>query len=366
MPDSAILDEALVRSFRERRPLYEALAETLEAELHALLKQEGIGYEAIDSRVKTEDSFLEKVERKQYTDPLAQVTDICGLRIICYYPSDLDRVCDALARELVVHERLDKSLQLDPDRFGYASVHFIVSPPDTWSSPVCRPLRPLRAEVQVRTILMHAWAAVEHKLAYKKKDHVPSALRRKLFQLSALFEIADRQFDDIRHEREVYISQQRALPQPTHQPHQGFPDVDTLQQFLDAVVPNRQRRPAETALLFDELAHSQISSTALEDAFRMLSHLAEPASDETDRRLALDSLLDAIQGDLDQFQDRVNSRLSRWGQAGIVRAILDITHDTYWNARRPQLPERRRISTERWRSRLHVAREREGQPNEES
>ena len=63
---------------------------------------------------------------------------------------------------------------LEPDRFGYRSRHFIVSVNREWlKAPNYRGLSGLKAEIQVRTILMHAWADVEYKLAYKKRNMFP-------------------------------------------------------------------------------------------------------------------------------------------------------------------------------------------------
>jgi hypothetical protein len=59
----------------------------------------------------------------------------------------------------------------------------------------------MRAEIQVRTALQHAWAAVSHKLDYKSADEVPPTLRRKLFRLSAMFELADEQLSGLREQR---------------------------------------------------------------------------------------------------------------------------------------------------------------------
>jgi hypothetical protein len=58
--------------------------------------------------------------------------------------------------------------------------------------------RDLRFEIQVRTIAQHAWATVDHKLRYKRESDVPPELQRDLWRLSAVFELADKQFSDIR------------------------------------------------------------------------------------------------------------------------------------------------------------------------
>jgi putative GTP pyrophosphokinase len=59
----------------------------------------------------------------------------------------------------------------------------------------------IRAEIQVRTALQHAWSAVHHKLEYKSSTEAPPELRRRLFRLSALFELADEQFSELRDAR---------------------------------------------------------------------------------------------------------------------------------------------------------------------
>ncbi|MDQ1739789.1 MAG: pyrophosphokinae, partial [Pseudonocardiales bacterium] len=148
-------------------------------------------------------NFTEKLQRKRdrYDSPFDQIMDLAGLRIITYYLEDVDTVENLLAREFEIdwNNSLDKGKQLNPDQFGYLSRHFVVklkSPRidlQEWA-----PFRGLVAEIQVRTALQHAWAAVNHKLEYKAEDEVPLELKRGLHRLSALFEIADGQFSDFR------------------------------------------------------------------------------------------------------------------------------------------------------------------------
>jgi putative GTP pyrophosphokinase len=56
----------------------------------------------------------------------------------------------------------------------------------------------MRAELQVRTVLQHAWAAIDHKLAYKRESDVPKGLLRQLSRVSALLEVGDEQFEAVR------------------------------------------------------------------------------------------------------------------------------------------------------------------------
>lgn len=97
---------------------------------------------------------------------------------------------------------MDKAAALDPDRFGYLSVHYTASlSPARRKLAEWRPYADIRAEVQFRTALQHAWSAVQHKLEYKSSIEAPRELRRRLFRLSALFELADEQFSELRDDR---------------------------------------------------------------------------------------------------------------------------------------------------------------------
>ncbi|HEY0638433.1 MAG TPA: hypothetical protein VGD67_12365 [Pseudonocardiaceae bacterium] len=199
-------------SFRRRRPAYESLARKLEDLIQELLKDAGIDVIQVESRAKTVESFEGKLRRKSYADPLAEMTDLVGLRVITYYIEDVDEVEKILRAEFTVDEEnsLDKAAQMDPDRFGYLSRHFVVQLGASRSGLAeWRQYRDIKAEVQVRTALQHAWAAVNHKLEYKSSDEVPAQLRRGLSRLSALFELADEQFSAFRRDSRAVTDQYR-------------------------------------------------------------------------------------------------------------------------------------------------------------
>ena len=52
-------------------------------------------------------------------------------------------------------------------------------------------------EIQVRTILQHAWAEIEHDIQYKSSITIPKDIRRRFMALAGLLEIADREFQAI-------------------------------------------------------------------------------------------------------------------------------------------------------------------------
>ena len=192
--------------YRARRATYESMTTRLRGLITDLVNEAGIDVIQVEGRAKTVDSFVEKVGRKgkKYEDPFADMTDLVGLRIITYYREDVTRIGDILKGEFSVDEKnsVDKIAGLAPDRFGYLSVHYIVRLSSArrqlaeWKQYALIP-----AEIQVRTALQHAWAAVQHKLDYKSSIEAPLELRRRLFRLSALFELADEQFSELRDAR---------------------------------------------------------------------------------------------------------------------------------------------------------------------
>lgn len=185
--------------YQKKKDDFSKLGQNLVEALKTFLTEKEIPFLDIYYRVKKLDSFIEKIERKKYSNPFDEIEDICGIRIICYYASDIDRINQIINDELNVIEEQDKSDLLGLKEFAYRSKHYIVKINKSWlAAPNFRKLKGLKSEIQVRTILMHAWAEIEHKLNYKSDAQVPDKFQRKLFGLSAKFEEADEQFEELR------------------------------------------------------------------------------------------------------------------------------------------------------------------------
>lgn len=183
------------------RPDYLRFTTKIESLLSDILQARDIGYHLIESRTKEAASFREKIVRasKSYTNPLEELTDLTGLRIITYYQDDAELIGKLIKSEFDVDS--SNSVEHSPvdAEFGYRSAHYVVRLSDSRAQLVeWAGLAGLRAEIQVRTVLQHAWAAISHKLQYKRENDVPTPLRRKLFRLSALFELADDEFVSLR------------------------------------------------------------------------------------------------------------------------------------------------------------------------
>lgn len=195
----------IVSEFEKKRPIYEKFGNKLTAFLKQRLKEIDIEDAIIKDRAKKVNSFREKITRpdKNYIDPLNQITDLTGVRVIVFYGDQIQIVEDIVNSEFDVDPGLsvDKSKTLKPNTFGYLSVHYIIKlSVDKENHDDWKEFKGLRAEIQIRTSLQDAWATVSHALQYKKETDVPDNLKRKLFRLAGLFELADEQFESIKNE----------------------------------------------------------------------------------------------------------------------------------------------------------------------
>lgn len=306
------------KKFNELNPFYKRLGNNVHEALETFLSEENISFLAITWRIKEVDSFMEKIDRKNYSDPFNQIEDICGIRIICYYQSDISKICQIIQNEFDVQENQDKEELLNTDQFGYRSYHFIGKIKEKWlEAPNYRGLQALKFEIQVRTILMHAWAEIEHKLAYKQKVHIPSHLKRRLYRISAKLEEADEQFEDIKNESIEY--RQGLVAKSQSEGEQVYKNVDfnldSFQSFLDYKFPQRKRDIDQTRNLFNEIISLNIGLKEIIDGIEIL----KPFINDIEKEI---------------FQERLKDiGKDGWAQVGIIRKILDLTNDVYYNAR---------------------------------
>jgi len=194
--------EQLRHDYGTLRPLYKSYTDRMRTLIGELLQQHGLQVQTIESRAKSVSSFLGKVQRsdKTYRDPLREITDLSGVRIIAYYTRDVETIGQLLSREFRVdcEHTVDKTQVLGDDQFGYQSIHYILQiPPARAALTEWRAYRDLKVEVQLRTVLQHAWASINHSLTYKVDTEVPKPLRRRLHRISALLEAADAEFTEL-------------------------------------------------------------------------------------------------------------------------------------------------------------------------
>lgn len=200
--------KAILEEFRAKRATYASLGATCEDLLARLLSNSGLQIHEITHRVKSLPSLSGKIGRSdnKYTE-LGEITDLVGLRITTYFEDDVDQIAKLIESQFVVDKvnSVDKRMALDSDRFGYQSLHYVVSlSPERIQLDEYRRCQGLKIEIQIRSILQHAWAEIEHDLGYKAAGEVPRGIKRRFARVAGLLEVADSEFTGLRRELKSY------------------------------------------------------------------------------------------------------------------------------------------------------------------
>ncbi|MBD2759668.1 DUF429 domain-containing protein [Yimella sp. cx-573] len=193
------------RRYAGTYPLLRRAADEASAVVVGILDDAGLNYLSVTGRAKSIESFAEKAGRMAdgvplYADPIAQIGDTIGLRVITYVHSDVAAVAQLLASEAEVLDDRDMGQETASEgRFGYASRHLQIrlAPADQAAHPAVGD-RPV--QVQIRTVLQHAWAEFEHDIRYKGTvpDEYRSDFDRRFSLAAGLLELADQEFSTIR------------------------------------------------------------------------------------------------------------------------------------------------------------------------
>lgn len=205
-----LLDEGRVRSWYSiNEPRYRRLAEAASGIIEGLLTRERIQFLSVTPRVKGCDSLLKKLYDKTYDDPAKDIHDVAGIRVIAFTESEATRANAIIQEAFHVHpaKTPDKVGSLGVNKIGYRSIHIICDlGGQRLNLPEFSDLTALVFEVQVRTVLQHAWAEFEHDRNYKFAGVLPEQLRRRLFLAAGLLEIADQEFDRLAKEIDEYAA----------------------------------------------------------------------------------------------------------------------------------------------------------------
>jgi ppGpp synthetase/RelA/SpoT-type nucleotidyltranferase len=221
------------------RGLYLDYARSFESVMRDCLDAQGIISHSITSRAKDPDSFERKAAQltpegiAKYSNPIGQISDKAAIRIITYFLDSVEEVEKVIATQFEVLER-ERKVSDDPTRFGYQSTHYLVRylPPRNGLPEYAR-FRQLVAEIQVRTILQHAWAEIEHDIQYKSSSILPKATQRRFGALAGLIEIADREFQAIDSEnREIKQKARRQIDLGGNLENVEI-TADSIRAFLD-------------------------------------------------------------------------------------------------------------------------------------
>jgi ppGpp synthetase/RelA/SpoT-type nucleotidyltranferase len=181
---------------------FRALEAAFRRHLGDALREARLEDARLETRTKTVESFLEKATKSdgrggfKYADPAGQLTDFVGARVLVPLSADVAPVARLVQRLYVVEEMSDQRADSLLDVPGYQSLHFLVRFRDEDREELGVVDRPV--EVQVRSILQHAWAALQHDLMYKGERAPTDSVRRRLIALAGLLELADQEFMAVR------------------------------------------------------------------------------------------------------------------------------------------------------------------------
>ena len=227
--------EAILQEYRDHLSWFEESSRKVYSLLKETLDKAGLLTAALECRVKSAVSLEGKLELKggKYKS-LKDITDIIGLRVITFYIDDVDKVASAVERVFEVdwENSVDKRKALEIDSFGYLSLHYVCRIPDS----------DYKMEIQMRTVLQHAWANMNHDTGYKSGVEVPPRYLRNLSRLAGMLELVDDEFSRIRTELTNYRRQVQALVASGDLEEVSL-DGDTFRSFLemDPFEPLNQR-----------------------------------------------------------------------------------------------------------------------------
>ena len=194
-------EQALLRSFNELKPTLLKWAGFLDVALLGLIKENhpdsGFVQMPPTYRCKSDKSLLDKAfhRDKDYADPLLEIEDKAATRIVVVTTDNVYKVKDLITAsdewECKITKDIRENNENNPNLFDYQSVHLILWPKDSYEE---QPPALLTCEVQIRTLLHHAYAEVTHDSVYKGPYKSDNALKRSLAKCMALMETTDDMF----------------------------------------------------------------------------------------------------------------------------------------------------------------------------
>lgn len=200
--------QMIMYEYKEALPTYQIISDVALKKLRSLVDERGLIVSEILGRIKTEASLEGKLELKggKYGS-LSDITDIFGARVITFYADEVDVVAKLVESAFVIdwENSVDKRATLDPDRFGYLSLHYICRiPENVYHDPDHPEVNEYRFEIQLRSVLQHVWATIYHDMGYKSDVPVAPTFIREYNRIAGMLELADDEFVRIRDDVDKY------------------------------------------------------------------------------------------------------------------------------------------------------------------
>lgn len=183
--ESPIADRLMNREFVEQLKLdaapfvrmstfYRCAMMEIETKFRVLNEEFSLEYdrnpiESIKTRLKGQESLFKKLVKRELPITIEAIEeniyDVAGVRVVCSFVEDIYKLADCLLQQDDIRLIERKDYIQNPKPSGYRSLHLIVEVPIFLQNEK----RPMKVEVQLRTIAMDFWASLEHKMRYKKE-----------------------------------------------------------------------------------------------------------------------------------------------------------------------------------------------------
>lgn len=270
--------EMILQEYLEQLPQFQEAEKRLTESIRDHLSKAGIRIAGLESRIKTESSLIGKLALKgtKYKG-LADITDILGFRVITFYPDDVDKVASVIDRyyEVDWDNSVDKRKLHDIDSFGYLSLHYVCRIPDM----------PYRMEIQMRTLMQHAWANMYHDIGYKSGVEIPKEYIRNMNRLAGMLELVDAEFSRIRMEVTDYRRRMQTLvasgnlddAQLDGETFRSYLDLDPFGQLNRRIAALNQAEIQEVSLMPYLPVFKALLCKTLGDVNRIIKEYSEGA-----------------------------------------------------------------------------------------
>ena len=195
-----------IQLWRELLDPYQLAVDELTVKFHHIIEEhrnQGLysPIESVDGRVKSIVSILDKMQRKNVSmnDIEKKIEDLAGIRIICQFVEDIDRVVNLIKNRTDMKVKCEKDYVSHMKTSGYRSYHMII----LYTVNTIHGPKELSAEIQIRTMAMDFWASLEHQLRYKSDVEIPEHVSDDLKKCADVIAETDQEMQRIAKELKV-------------------------------------------------------------------------------------------------------------------------------------------------------------------
>lgn len=244
-----------VKMYAERHKLYEKLKAKLERDLSDICSKVSM-HAIVQARSKSISSFAEKLSRKAQANPCEDYTDLCAGRIITRTGNEVSTISKEVEKKyekaIDWPNSVDHTKLLKTREFGYRSIHYIITiDTSQFDDKNLRDMSNPRVEVQVRTLLEHAWSDIDHEYVYKPSFPTPELWQRESSRSAALLENVDATFNRM----QVGLKRYKLSYGAYLDPHKILEELRKLGFILNTVVDKLERQEhVNVAVMFGRLS----------------------------------------------------------------------------------------------------------------